>query len=110
MGINNYESFAHQLQNLLAKTEERLKNLSKKEALRLLEYSLKFPVEHEEVEEKLIVSEKCQDVIEFIRLINTVKNNMVICFIEENRDQLNRPNPEEQIVNEIKNAGNNEVK
>ena len=82
-----YESFANQVQILLSKFEETFDDLSKKEALRYLEYALKFPVEHEAVEAKLS-GIKDLERKQYVQDVITAKSNMTITFISEHGQEL----------------------
>ena len=43
-GVNSLKAFEIQVQSLLGQVDEKIKHLSKKEAIRLLEFSLKFSI------------------------------------------------------------------
>lgn len=87
MSAVSYESFAKQVEILLGLTSDKIKGLSKKDAIKLLEFSLKFPFEHEEVAKNLTKPEH-KDIIEHITQVLVAKNNAVITFISENGEEI----------------------
>lgn len=89
MSVNNYEAFAKQVEFLLKGTNDKIKDLSKKDAIKMLEFVLKFPVEHEKIAEKLTKPEH-KGIINHIIEVTTAKNNMVISFLHENGNELHQ--------------------
>lgn len=89
MTINSYESYANQVQILLKRTKDKFKNLSKKDAIRFLEFALKFPVEHEDVE-KLLLKPGFDEIKDYIIQVQTAKSNMVVTFLHEHGNELHQ--------------------
>lgn len=85
--INSAESFAHQVQGLLLQCNNLLKGLNKKDLFKLLEYSIKFPFEHDALIPKL-QSPRQLEVCDFINRVSTAKQNAILKYIEEHGAQL----------------------
>jgi len=109
MSINNSEAFANQVQILLKRTSDLVKGLSKKDAVRMLEFVLKFPYEHEDVMKKLSKPEH-KAILDHIIEVTTAKNNLVVTFLAENGHHLQELRNQEKVDGNVLDQGLDEEK
>ena len=72
----NFDGFSNEFVVLYKEFQEKIKHLSKKQAFRLLEAVVAFPLEHE----KVSLSPGSKEIMELACQIHTTKSNMLLAY------------------------------